>query len=109
MEFHQTPHVIRWKSKVPDHLFNGVLVTQEAHPADEASTIEENISYFKTHKVPAFTWWREIGLPTSAWDQALLANGFSLSEGAPGIAMDLASLNPKRPLPADFQIKQVKN
>jgi GNAT superfamily N-acetyltransferase len=106
--FEEEKQLIRWHSDVHHPWFNGVLVTQPP-AANEAQTIQEAISFFRSYDVPLFTWWIDSGLETTAWEQQLLANGFGNSLDTPGMAADLYALNENVSVPPQFSVIPVQD
>jgi ribosomal protein S18 acetylase RimI-like enzyme len=107
-QFYENLTFIRWHTAVPHPWFSGVLSTQPIS-ANEEQIIQENLAYFKTHRVPIFTWWLEPQLQVAAWTDQLLPHGFGYDANTPGMAVDLATLLPSVPHPDELLIKPVDN
>lgn len=100
--------LFRWRTAVSHPWFNGVLCSS---PPDHSAgqLIQDTLVYFRTHNIPAFTWWLEPGIDAHSWEALMLASGFQFVASPPGMAAILANLPQQVSHPADFTIQMVDN
>jgi GNAT superfamily N-acetyltransferase len=95
----------RWHTRVPFPWFNGVLASRATIDGDE-DLVREAVAWFEGRSVADFTWWLTPTLARPRWERLLDRCGFEFSEGPPGMAMDLGSLDDAEALPG-FRILPV--
>lgn len=93
MEFARCDGFVRWYLPHPLPLFHGALSTRDAAPGDEEA-VDEALAYYRGKRAGAVCWWLEDGVGPAGWARLLESRGFSLAEGPPGMAVDLAALPP---------------
>lgn len=104
----EQPGLLRYRTAVPHAWFNGVLVSRP--PAgDEAAVIQQQLEYFRSTKVPAFTWWLEPEISVEEWAARLLPFGFTLNHQPPGMTCTLDDLPEAITAPAGFEIRPVSD
>lgn len=105
-ELHDSPNLTWLLIGVPFPLMNTVIRTQLTRDnVDEA--IEETLAHFKSKNVTSFSWWTEPGTQPTDLGKHLVANGFTYTEGPPGMAVDLLKLNEDLTTPPGLTIKRV--
>ena len=105
-ELHDSPNLTLLLTGVPFPLMNTVIRTHLTRDkVDEV--IEETVTHFKSKNVTSFSWWTEPGTRPTDLGKHLVANGFTYTEGPPGMAVDLLTLNEDLTTPPGLTIKRV--
>jgi GNAT superfamily N-acetyltransferase len=103
----EDPGLIRWRTDVAHPWFSGV-VSSAPPTGDEGKTIQEAVSYFRSHRAPYFTWWLAPDLALDPWARQLEPHGFHHDGNTPGMAVDLAALSGSVRQPAGLVIGHVE-
>ncbi len=105
-ELHDSPNLTLLLTGVPFPLMNTVIRTQLTRDkVDEV--IEETVTHFKSKNVTSFSWWTGPGTRPTDLGKHLVAHGFTYTEGPPGMAVDLLTLNEDLTTPPGLTIKRV--
>ena len=105
-ELHDSPNLTLLLTGVPFPLMNTVIRTHLTRDkVDEV--IEETVTHFKSKNVTSFSWWTEPGTRPTDLGKHLVAHGFTYTEGPPGMAVDLLTLNEDLTTPPGLTIKRV--
>ena len=108
VEYLENERFTRWYTPLPHPWFNGVVCS--TMPADgDAAFIDETINYFKSKKVDSFTWWMDPHLKRSDWEPLLSQSGFGFSDGTPGMAVDLDTLDESMQKTKGLEIRAVED
>ena len=97
-----------WCTRIAHPWFNGVLATR-APRSDEGANIQKMVSYFEARKIDIFTLWLEDLHMADAWAKHLQPAGFEISQGPPGMSVNLAELPDSAATPDSFRIELVKD
>lgn len=87
---------------------NVVLKTRFS-PNDADARIKAIIADFETREVGEFSWWNDPDAQPADLGERLVAHGFVYPEGMPGMAVDLATLQPEPVSPSDLTIEVVRD
>ncbi len=107
-ECSEQPGLLRYHTAVPHPWFSGVLVSRPPTGSETAS-IQEQVAYFRSRGVLAFTWWLEPGLSMEAWAERLLPHGFRLNHEPPGMVCALDELPASTRVPPGFSVHLVQD
>lgn len=99
--------LMRWRTSIEHPWFNGVLCT-EASSEDASRQVEDAVSYFRSHRVPAFSWWLAPELEPGSWARHLVPRGFRYDDSMPGMAVDLLALPASVRRPGNLVIERVE-
>jgi ribosomal protein S18 acetylase RimI-like enzyme len=100
------PGLARWHTRVPYPWFNGMLASRPATGSD-MDTVRAATAWFQARQVASFTWWLAPGSEGAGWEEILRAQGLRLTQGPPGMAVDLGALDAEEPLLPGFHISPV--
>jgi GNAT superfamily N-acetyltransferase len=67
------------------------------------------VDYFQSLQIGPFVWWLDPAISHADWDSILGPFGFLHSNGPPGMAADLASMNTDISMPKGFEIITVED
>ena len=87
---------------------NNVLRTQ-LDPLNVDNRIEETLNHFRSKNSPQLFWWVEPGQQPVDLGVRLIAHGLIYSEGGPGMAVDLLTLNEQSASPSGLTIEIVSD
>ena len=91
---------------IPHPFLNHVLRTQLT-PDNVDEMIKETLTCLKSRSVTELSWWTEPGTQPTDLGEHLLAHGLTYTDGGPGMAADLLTLNEDVRPPSDLAIERV--
>ncbi len=106
VDYAETPLFARWHASLPHPYFEGVQVFQPP-PEQMAAFIQEQIAYFQARGVKFLCWWLRPPLVNADWQDALYAQGFTLDQGVPWMALVLDELPDTVRRPDGLEIRVV--
>ncbi len=89
-EVHEDAQVLRVVTGLPSSMFNLILWTQ-FDPDEVDSRIEQELAYFRRHRLP-MTWWIGPSTRPTNLGMALKAHGLYHALDSPGMAVDLLAM-----------------
>jgi GNAT superfamily N-acetyltransferase len=107
-ESFSAPKLTCWHTRIPIDLFQGILIQQPAADGD-GTMLRAALDFFTSRGVTALTCWPDTDVPTASWEAPLSELGFTPAAGPPGMAIDLAMLQERRQVSADFRIATVED
>lgn len=103
------PALLRCTTGLPSPMFNCVARTRLA-PGEADAAIAATLAHFRSRGVSMAFWWAGPACTPPDLGARLRARGLVRSwRDSPGLALDLATLPPDPPLPADFAIAPVED
>jgi ribosomal protein S18 acetylase RimI-like enzyme len=104
-DFTREGGIVRWNAPLSHPWFQGVLCENPAGRGSD-NVIGECEAYFRAAGAQGFSWWLDLDVRGTGWEELLAARGFTYDNNTPGMAVDLGQL-PEPSQPEGFRIDAV--